>query len=487
MRMFISTTGNRLADFGTFRELRRSEGVLKSAEWGDLSCTVELMVSTIHTEITAVFLSPDDLTLYGPFVIESVGVTGEERMVTLDGRTDLALDYLMTDTPLENTIYRGFRLWLSRLLSVAPYTRWYDALGGSRETFENLLQEDIFRARGLSQLRSGLEKWGITCRPYVNSALGYNVVPLPLYPVDTLFFRGNELFPGLEIGGESPLQIVAKAVGNTTIPDNRFDATPEIDVGPVYNRPGEYANRMIKGTELIWGREDPVTFSQGLVEPPVYLRQFKTGPIALVEADILRWHLQHNSSVLRGTVRDGAYRIVRQRFDYQGNTWMLTKVDHSWDDEEGYKQDIEATLWQGYELATPSHTFTVRPEPPEPTRFDEGSGDLIPGTALDFTAAGNNEDVFFPATYWNPPPGNTDTQPAGTFTLSSDRRQIQFHNHPLAASFTNQFGVTRRMTTPWAATISSVTQGGLSPLWRVSAAAPNTLAHQQPYTFTLAV
>ena len=213
--------------------------------------------------------------------------------------------------------------------------------------------------------------WGLTAVPFPAfispTGFSHRVRVEPLYRPSLL---------GFTVASGTTVQLTARgapaefrslpAAGTINLSDDHLDAHPSIEWPDGLNRPGDYRIRQIAGISRLFGAsvDDNTILSAGTLRPPVYL-EADTGPNLLKQREeVERWTLQNESAVITAVRRfatpytDPALAFVtplqllilgshHRPPGSTGPLWQVRQVRHAWDEEQGYRQTIRASLWQG--------------------------------------------------------------------------------------------------------------------------------------------
>jgi len=322
---------------------------LSRAEWtdglGDVadSCSVEWYGEPRATPSSPLsrylLLSPDGgATRYGPYDVLAVGRSGEERRQRASGRLGHHFEAEIADRSDEGDLYAAIVSGVGAYAARAPWISWISGMPGRRDYMEQRVGAELFRAQTLGATRQILAKWGLTIIP--TAALsGERVV------------HGIELAPLYPLRTRAVIELETYGVG----------AYPALDYPDGANPPGRFRTRRIVGMHRRLGVivDDPILISSGSATPTTYLDP--SGDLITIELGmhVERWRQQNSS--LRATITLwGPRRIMAQMRPQQvitvpaeamgldsDTTWAVESVRHRWDADQGYRQEVAATYWQG--------------------------------------------------------------------------------------------------------------------------------------------
>ena len=158
----------------------------------------------------------------------------------------------------------------------------------------------------------------------------------------------------------------AAAAGTIDLSKEHLDANPIFEWGDGMNRPGNYSIRQIAGIRRLFGANisDNTILQAGTLRPPMYLEADNGPGLLKVREEVERWRLQNESAMVTAVRRiPEPYADVASAFVTPlqlatlgahhrpagsiGAVWQVRQVNHAWDDRQGYRQTIKASLWQG--------------------------------------------------------------------------------------------------------------------------------------------
>jgi len=294
-------------------------------------------------------LSPDDgATMYGPYDALAAGRAGEERRQRVSGRLGHHFEAEISERSDEGDLYEAIVSGVGAYAALAPWQGW---IGRSdrRRYMTTAVSAELFRAQTLGATRQILARWGLTIIPTATLSAGrvvHGIELAPLYPLAT----GDIV--RLEAAGVS--------------------AYPSLEFPDLANPPGRYLTRRIVGMHRRLGviTDDPVLVTSGAVGPATYLEPSGDLIAMRLGVHVERWR-QQNSALKATIVLWGPRRIMARMRPQRllaapaeamgldsDTVWAVESVRHRWDADRGYRQEIQATYWQG----TPV-TVAVRESP----------------------------------------------------------------------------------------------------------------------------
>ena len=377
-------------------------GHLSSVEWTDATgdtadtCAVTIYgvddgadVDKLLSDRLSLILTPPadptvtDLLCYGPYDVDPASVDGEARAWRLTGRIGSHFEATIADAAAEAQLYVALQKAITETLAGSePYTGWAAGSGAPdgaaaadyivSPTFVwEQIQAQLVNARDLAGVRQVLKIWGLTAVPFPASVgptgFRHEVRVEPLYrPATTGFAVASGLTVRLTGLGVPTTFGSFAAAGTLNLADDHLDAHPSIEWPDGLNRPDAFRRRAIIGIRRLFGAnvDDNIILSAGTLRPPVYL-EADTGPNLLKQREeVERWTLQNESAVITAVRRFATpYTDVATAFitpyqlaivgDHQlppgdhGKVWQVRQVRHAWDEEQGYRQTIKSSLWQG--------------------------------------------------------------------------------------------------------------------------------------------
>ena len=377
-------------------------GHLSKAEWvdgaGDVADTCEVTVHGVETagdvaklmsSRLSLLLAPpaadsvDDLLCFGPYDVEPASVDGEAAVWRLAGRIGAHFEATLSDSDDEDQFYAALDTAINTTYSWRqPWAGWAAGAGApsaddaeayqvSAEFIYDQVVAQMVNAENLAGARQILAEWGFTAVPYVASLTptGYKHRPRiePLYRHADV---GYEVPAGWTVRlsslGVPSSFAAASALSAFDLSQDYLDAHPGIEFPDGSNRPGDYRNRQIAAVHRLFGENlsDNVLLTAGLRRPPVYLSPNTGLGLLKQREEVERWKLQNEAATLTAVRRfypdytDAARAFVtplqlvtlatEQLPDPSLPTvWQVRQVNHAWDGEEGYRQTIKASLWQG--------------------------------------------------------------------------------------------------------------------------------------------
>lgn len=404
MQIYASANGNRISEFGDYAPIETLGLFPETANWTDIQCSFTCVGDSVKAyDITDVFIQPDGVNLYGPYIVDEVDVIEEHRAARITARLDLHIDFLLVDV-IGERLYGEFRQVVGRLIDRPPFAVWRSGAlpdgttrgvtntpGGTAGKINGFDFADILfsgqtlKAKGLAEVRSALEQWGLTVVPYVNEDLEYSLRYYPLYPTDVFGYRFNGQTPGL--AGDPADSIERRDRQTAAVEITEWDAIPAIKTPDSQNRIGNYETRLIKTEFRPWSNVGNVIFfEQGSTGAAHYLKQSNAADILVINSDIERWKMQNSAVVFEGIRRpfqdEDQYLAPRMRFLYRGSEWLVTSVAHAWTDAGNtYRQTVKASLWQGYGPIYVGPKFNEPPPPDVPVL--EPTPDIVPDAQPD--------------------------------------------------------------------------------------------------------
>ena len=376
-------------------------GHVAGASWvdgaGDVAdtCSLQLAgvprgdVDLLLTPRASLLLAPpadasiSDLLVYGPYDLEPAEVNGEARQWTLSGRIGSHFEATLADRQDEDELYADLRTAVTATLTAhQPWAGWISGAGApsgadvadytlSADFIMSQIDSQLVNARGLAGCRQILAQWALTAVSYPTdlTLTGYKhrirVDPLHrpsaagTWAADGITMAINSSGSPTGFGTLTPAATVDLAV-------NTVEAHPTVSWTDALNRAGAYRTRQIAGIDSAFGSQiaDNLLLSAGTSIPPVYLDD-STGPGLLKQREeVERWRLQNDAAIITLVRRmwppytdaKVAYVTPLQLVqvsadnlpsDDVGTFWQVRQVNHEWDGEEGYRQTIKASLWQG--------------------------------------------------------------------------------------------------------------------------------------------
>ena len=401
MRAWILRYGDD-ADAGASLPWEPLPGHVSRAEWvdgaGDVADTCQVTVhgveepgdvAKLRSSRLSLLLAPpaddgvDALLCYGPYDVASASVTGEARVWQIAGRIGSHFEATLADRNDEDEFYAALDTAINATYAgKEPWQGWASGAGApagadavdyqvTAEFIYDKVVAQMVNAQNLAGCRQILAEWGFTAVPYVASLspTGYEHRPRiePLYRPSVLGYDvpGGWTASVGSLGAPTSFAAVA-ATSVIDLSGDYLDAHPDVVFPDGSNRPGDYRNRQIAAIHRLFGENlsDNVLLTAGLRRPPVYLPP-NTGPRLLKQLEeVERWKLQNEAAMLTGTRRFASpYTDVARAFvtpsqlitvglhhlppGVTEQVWQVRQVDHAWDGEEGYRQTIKASLWQG--------------------------------------------------------------------------------------------------------------------------------------------
>ena len=252
----------------------------------------------------------------------------------------------MTDSELGDELAASLRTARDRLLAVRPYFTWLgaqDSLG-----IKGILQAAMLDMRGLDDLNSAWQQWGLMVQPFVEPDLSYALGVVPIYPLTLAPYRADEtvqLLAGIPPAFTAhppvtdPLELNVRRIDVSSI---------ERTVPSLVNGPGDYTTRRIQAGVLDRFNQtaDAVIAVQGTDPPTVLLEEDSALAFAQVMCDLARWGLQNAAERLSFNIAN-TYLRERHRFMYQDVEWRVQQVQHSWTAAQNVWSTVEAYRWQG--------------------------------------------------------------------------------------------------------------------------------------------
>ena len=504
MRVFVSKMGDRVSDFtGPHTDIREYNLEPRAVKWNYITATVDCAGFTPEgtpvESFTHLFIVPDNVSVYGPYIIESLPVKEEARFTTFNCRKDLALDFIVFDAD-NDAFFEDTDQQIIDILKIKPYI---DYINGDRSThtegrdFYEQIRGEVIRSTSLSQVNGALEEWGMKAMPYITAGLKYSLRVIPLYPIETRPFTVDERFPGLMTTGlnetDKELSNIITRVPQAADPKELeyWAALPSLTPDSLYNLPGNYITRRVKTTLRLWSdvAEDQILYNQGNPMDPrpiIYIDAKREVLYATIAADLERWKLQNTSINFEGTRTvppgEDGYLALRQRFSYQAKTYMINEINHTWSDTEAYKQRISATLWQGFGPFY-GQIIVDEPTPPEPPE-EQVPPPVTPFTDTNPQPLGNLEAALI---YKNAEDSNERRQ---YFTLDSANRVLTFYNSTIMEIAVDRILAGDRVKvidnfgSPMLPDWTFVVAGKVSVVaWRYTGSSPPAFVHDNRYTF----
>lgn len=376
-------------------------GHISAASWvdgaGDVADTCEVTLEAVDGAGVAKLLSSrlslllvppahdgvDDLLCYGPYDVEPASVDGEARMWRLSGRIGSHFEATIADRDDEDEFYSTLETAITETLTTSePWQGWATGAGApsadESEDYEvdsslimQLAASQMVNAQDLSGVRQIMAQWGMTAIPYVSAitATGFShrVRVDPLHRPETTGFTVPSGW-AVRLGTlELPASFGALDAASTLdLSNDHLDAHPSVAWADGLNRVGDYRIRQVSAIQKQFGHNtiDNVILQAGTLRPPVYLDPDNGPALMKVREEIERWKLQNQAAVMTATRRFATpYASAAHAFITPSQlltvglhhlppgvtelVWQVRQVNHAWDGEEGYRQTIKASLWQG--------------------------------------------------------------------------------------------------------------------------------------------
>ena len=376
-------------------------GHISAASWvdgaGDVADTCEVTLEAVDgagvakliSSRLSLLLAPpaddgvDALLCYGPYDVEPVSVDGEAMTWRLSGRVGSHFEATIADRDDEDEFYSALETAITTtLVASEPWKGWATGAGApsaddaddykvGADFISDQAAAQMVNAEDLAGVRQILAQWGITAIPYVSNisltGFSHRVRVEPLHRPATTGFTVPSGWT-VHLGTlEQPASFGALDAAITLdLSDDYLDAHPSVAWADGLNRIGDYRIRQVSAIQKQFGHNiiDNVILQAGTLRPPVYLPSDTGAALQKVREEIQRWKLQNEAAMMTATRRfarpytDAAHAFVTPSqlvivglhhlpLGVTERLWQVRQVNHAWDGEEGYRQTIKASLWQG--------------------------------------------------------------------------------------------------------------------------------------------
>ena len=377
-------------------------GHLSAAQWvdgtGDVgdTCNVTLEgvdgagVAKLLASRLSILLAPpaddgvDDLLCYGPYDVEPASVDGEARTWRLSGKIGSHFEATLADRDDEDEFYAALDTAINTTYAASqPWAGWATGAGApsaddaedyqvSAEFIHGQVVAQMVNAENLAGARQILAEWGLTATPYVESltATGFDHRTRiePIYqPREDGFTIPQPWTVRLgSLGAPASFALHPIWYNHLNLISDHLDAHPSVQWPDGANRDGDYRRRQISGIHRLFGENlsDNILITAGLLRPPVYLAPDNGPGLLKQREEVERWKLQNEAAMMTMTRRFASpYTDVARAFvtplqlltlglhhlplGVTEQVWLARQVNHAWDAEQGYRQTIKASLWQG--------------------------------------------------------------------------------------------------------------------------------------------
>lgn len=298
--------------------------------------------------------------IFGPYDIERSGLSGEEKLFSLEASSNYHWESRLAaqQTETENAIINHMLSGIRDLAKFHPYDEWYggtetDVRYPSLQTVLDHISTDLQAATQFNELIQACEKWGLTAYndsvPLISRAgdtIGQTleISVRPKYPVNLT--DQYDYYTVKYSDGKVTDRQTERVQAMTAIGGHIQAGTPD-SIPDQVDKPDAWRNRAIESSERSFGHSPDVRYvTQGTEGPTVFV-ETETGDIAHFNIDLERWKLQNESEVMQ-LVRYGNINPIGPHFivTHDNRQWRVVGVKHS--NKAGlYSQSLDLALWQG--------------------------------------------------------------------------------------------------------------------------------------------
>lgn len=312
--------------------------------------------------------------VFGPYDVESNRTAQEAGITTWHGVRGREFHSRYAELADAEEVLQevGFALRRLSIAGAEPWASWLARTATNLTRVEASIRAQTFNSTGLADMRTELEKWGITLLAEIrldapgrvimrgtdtlSINLPLHIAARPRWPADAAPYKQSAYLMDWTASAVTRHDSDTRPVP-LTLPVDVSEW--QIEVPDRWNRPGTYRRRRIISSHHTIGTGVILFQDQGTDRrlPPIYVGERTAGEWALQAIELERWRLQSMARSARVVQAipywhdDLADELTLQPLDlitHIDRTWRVAQAQHRWAADTGYRRELELWQFQGY-------------------------------------------------------------------------------------------------------------------------------------------